>query len=348
MSDTMPIRDLIYFDFDKAASIFSQLEDGLLTEIHETQSDTDEVGVGMNFHFLNVGGKTSDSNSRLAVKSLHHDLLTRLLHKLRAQNLFLDLAEEFASNTHDVDALHSELNDRPYLQAEGVSKFHDFERIKTLVNGLNAVIDFSAESARDSIMKSEAYKGFARQVDEAELEIRTINNSKQKSAAKKKVKTAKAQLDEIVNVAIANAQQSQLPDWQVNGIDSFINLIVPKRKMLVLQPFDDNSDLKLICNLKEDCFVDSDLDNLLFAYGSQPNVPLSIFGLATDIPEQKTNPMEGGSAKTSETKGDAVQQLERAFETVFDGIKPIENFGRFAYYPRITVYPLAVYRIIRK
>ena len=348
MSETTPIRDLIYFDFDKAASIASQLEGGLLREIHESQSDSDEIGLGMNLHFFNVGGKTADSRSKLAVRSLHHDLLARVVQSLRTQELSLDLTKEFASKTHDVETLHSELETRPYVQAEGVSRFHDFERIKTLVNGVNAVIDFAAESARDSIKKSEAYQIIARQVDEAEQELKAINNPKQKSAAKRDVKSAKAQLEQIVDVAVANAQSSQLPDWQVKGIDSFINLIVPRRKLLVLQPFNDNPDLKLICNLKEDCFVDSDLDNLLFAYGSQPNVRLSVFGLATHIPAKESLPSDDDPKNAGETSDDAVQQLERAFESVFDGIKPIENFGRFAYYPRVTVYPLAVYRIIRR
>lgn len=347
MSDTMPIRDLIYFDFDKAASIASQLEGGLQREIHETQSDSDEFGAGVNLQFLNVGGKTADSRSKLVVRSIHHDLLTRVVESLESQKLSLDLTKEFASKSHEVNDLHSKLDTRPYIQAEGVCRFHDFERIKTLVNGINAVIDFSAESAKDSIKKSEAYQIIARQVEEAEEKIATINNAKQKSAAKRQFKSAKAELEDIIEDAVANARKSQLPEWQVSGIDNFINLIVPKRKLLVLQPFDDNPELKLICNLKEDCFVDSDLDNLLFAYGSQPNVPLSVFGLATHIPTKQTSPVPEDTSDKSKKTGDPVQQLERAFETVFDGIKPIENFGRFAYYPRIAVYPLAVYRTIR-
>ncbi len=348
MSRTVPIRDLIYFDFDKTASIASQLEGGLLREFHETQSDSEEFGAGMNLQFVNFGGKTSDSRTKLAVRSLHHDLLTRVVESLKTQELSLDLAKEFASRTHEVDVLHSELESRPYIQAEGVSRFHDFERIKTLVNGVNAVIDFAVDSARDSIKKSEAYQIIARQVEEAEQAILNINNPKQKSAAKKEVKSAKAQLEQIVNVAVANAQSSQIPDWQVSGIECFINLIVPNRKLLVLQPFDENPDFKLICNLKEDCFLDSDLDNLLFAYGSQPNVRLSVFGLATHIPAKGPLPRDDEDREDDgENSNDDVQKLERAFESVFDGIKPIENIGRFAYYPRVTVYPLAVYRTIR-
>lgn len=347
MPEEKTIRDIIYFDFDKAASILSQLEGGLLREFHESLSDSDEVGAGMNLQFLSGGGKTSHSRSKLIVRSLHHDLLTRVVETLKTRNLFLDLTEEYVFKTHEIDALHSELNARPYVQAKGDSRFHDFGRIKTLVHGTNSVIDFFAESARDSIKKSEEYQTLVRSVDEAKQNIETINNRKQKSAAKKQLKSAETALEEFIEDAVANARKSQIPAWQVKGVDSFINLVAPKRKLLVLQPFDDNSHLKLICNLKEDCFVDSDLDNLLFAYGSQPNVQLSVFGLVTDIPEKATSPSEGSPEKSNETTGDLVQQLERTFETLFDGIKPIENFGRFAYYPRITLYPLAVYRIIR-
>lgn len=42
MSNNPKIRDLVYFDVDKAASIFSQLEMGLLTEIKSTNKDSME------------------------------------------------------------------------------------------------------------------------------------------------------------------------------------------------------------------------------------------------------------------------------------------------------------------
>ena len=46
MADNISIRDLLYFDFEKAASLLSQLEGGLLEKIsesHETSEDERNV-----------------------------------------------------------------------------------------------------------------------------------------------------------------------------------------------------------------------------------------------------------------------------------------------------------------
>ena len=42
MNEVPVIRDLVYLDFDKVASIFSQLEGGLVTEIKQTVEDQTE------------------------------------------------------------------------------------------------------------------------------------------------------------------------------------------------------------------------------------------------------------------------------------------------------------------
>ena len=48
MTETV-IRDLIYFDFDKAASIDSQLGGGLLNEIQSTSNANRDLGGGIDF-----------------------------------------------------------------------------------------------------------------------------------------------------------------------------------------------------------------------------------------------------------------------------------------------------------
>ena len=346
MSQNIPARDLIYFDFEKTASIASQLQGGLHKEIQESHSDTGEIGTGINLQFLNLGSKLSDSKSRLVVKSIHHDLLLRVEEALKDEELSVDVNAMFEPKGDAVERLHGILTRKPYVSAEGRCRFLDFERIKTLVNGANDIVEFASMSALDSFIKTEEYRNVEQAIHELEQEIQSLKTKKERNAAKKAVDNAKACSKAMLDSVAASAEHSLLREWQISGITKFIDLILPNRKLLILQPFECYEDFKLICNLKEDCFVDSDLDNLLFAYGSQPNVQLSVFGLATHIPSLESEEETVAERGHREAQS-AMQEIEHAFEAAFDGITPIESLGRFAYFPRVTIYPLAVYRTIR-
>ncbi|MYC31758.1 MAG: hypothetical protein F4X64_01095 [Chloroflexi bacterium] len=348
MSQNSAIRDLIYFDFDKTTSIASQLEDGLRKEIQDTYTESTELGGGFDLKILNVGGKESDSREKLVTKSVHHDLLVRVEENLLSKNYAIDVNAEFTSNEDAVSKLHQAIKERPYVRVEGTCRFHDFGRIKSLVNGLNDIVDFLEESARAKIMKSDEYSQAKLAIERGEVGVAAESDRNKKSKGKRAVKRVNDQLEEFVNQAIAATVMSRLPEWQVCGISNMIDLLWPNRNILLLQPFEDNSQLEFISNLKSDCFVDSDPDNLLFAYSSQPDIPLTVFGLATAIPGQDksavVNPSSGASTATS----DSIKQLETLFEGLFNTIQPIESLGRFSYFPRVTVFPLAVYSTLKR
>ncbi len=249
MSEKLPVHDLIYFDFEKTASIASQLEGGLRKEIQDIQSESGEVSGGLNLQFLNLGGKVGDSKTQLVVKSIHHDLLFRVERALMNERLIVDVNNDFPSAVDDVDILHQALLERPYVRADGICRFHDFERIKNLVNGLNAVIDFVAEAGRENIKKSSAYVQIQQEIAKETSELSLIKDRNKKSEAKRKLKQLEELLEQQIKNAVDQSSGSKLPEWQIQGITKFIDLIVPKRKLLLLQPFEDNPDLTLISNL---------------------------------------------------------------------------------------------------
>ena len=79
-------------------------------------------------------------------------------------------------------------------------------------------------------------------------------------------------------------------NWQLEGIKLFIQSIMSSGISLRLYPFEEIPDLQIVANLKRDCFVEQDLDHILFTYTSQPNVKLTVLGLITSMPEIEGHP----------------------------------------------------------
>ena len=348
MSKKPFLRDLIYFDFDKTASIASQLEDGLLKEIQESYSKTREFGGGIDVQIANIGGNANDSRTKLVTRAIHHDLLVRVEKSLFDAEIATDINEQFVGLSNiEIDKLHQILQHKPYVRVEGTSRFHDYQRMKTYLETINKIVDFMALSVQDSFRKSDAYRLAQAQLAEAKEQAKSLTDRNQKALAKTRIDETEKQLKAGLN-QIIEQQSGKIEDWQIEGIKDIVNTVMPKRINLLIQPFEVLKDFRVISNLKQDCFVDSDLDNVLFAYGSQPNVQLTVFGLVTSIPVDKPPQNVVHDTDNQQANENAIKQFERVFHSVFDGTMQIEEFGRFSYYPSVTVYPLAVYYTIRK
>ena len=349
MSQKPFLRDLIYFDFDKTASIASQLEGGLIKEIQESYSQGKEQGVGFKAYFLNAGMNVKDTESTLVTQSIHHDLLVRVEQALFDAKVAVDLNQKFNADSRKIETLHKTLKQKPYVRVEGVCRFHDYQRMKTHIDGINKIGKFMENSARDSIIEeSEACRKLQKQIEEGEEQLKSITDRNQKKTKKRRVDNLKEQLDTTVDTILGQSRSQIIPSWQAEGIKDIIDVLMPSRNNLLIQPFDEPGQFKVISNLKQDCFVDSDSDNVLFHYGSQPNVKLTVFGLVTSIPNSETSLDSFVRTNSSQSTGDSIKQFEQSFNQVFDSTTQIEKFGLFAYYPRVTVYPLAVYYTIRK
>ena len=347
MSKKPSLRDLIYFDFEKTASIASQLEGGLIKEIQESYSQGEELGGGFKAYFLNAGMNVKDTESTLITQGIHHDLLERVERALLDDNVAVDL-NQVGPNSKSIKKLHEILSEKPYVLVEGICCFHDYQRMKTYMDGFNKILEFMENLKRDSIEKS-----LQKQIEGSEKQIESITDRNEKAKQRRRIKELKKRISDEVDKSLQRGIQ-KIPEWQIDGIKDVIDVLMPNRNNLLIQPFDDLEQFKAISNLKQDSFVDSDLGNVLFHYGSQPNVKLTVFGLVTSIPNIKTLPNNSGKSDSNQSTdgdqstGDGIKQLEQSFSKVFDKTTQIEKFGLFAYYPRVIVYPLAVYYTIRK
>ena len=346
---TTELRDILYFDFEKAASLISQTDGGLLrerTEQSETGSDQRNI---RKYNLLKVfksefGGIEAEKRSTLETKVLHHDLLARLEGYLFDSNYALDMNEV---GSRDSLAETRKLFDHSaYLRAEGWCAIEDFDRIYEITKKFNDLLSFIKRSELEGLYGKEEVVS---RIKELDLSGQTNSKEFKELSAKRK------ELEKLVKKGI---EWSKLPPELFEGIRNWIDTLARHRLNIRLVPFTEHKELQIIANLKRDCFVDEDLDHLLFGYSTQPNIKLSVFGLVTSVPSDNADndfdiyegddEDDSSDFEVSDDNAENIASFERAFRAIFPAIKGMEQFTSFHHYPRMVIHPIAVYRTIRQ
>lgn len=356
--ENLEIRDLIYLDFDKASSIYSQLRGGLLQETQDTKSV--ERGLSGKITTGNVGllsaelgGGATNTGTVLERSVLHHDLLTYIEKDLREKVLVFDVNPLRDAET--IDEIRDTLSKWGYIRAEGRAWFQHFEGISNAIDTIKKLTSAYGENVAETIKTSTEYVEAQQSIKEQVSLLKTEKNSQRKALLQRAIQDAKRELDNF-DKELANLQVNIIPPSLEKLINTYLDTITPGHIHLRLYPFEKFPEFYILAKLKTQCFVDGGIDYTLFSYGSQPNVELTILGLLTSLPDIKTagaasstvevqNPDISGSVSEDE---DAIKTMDRAFQQVFDQLaKSIESFGRFSWYPNATIYPIAIYRSIR-
>ena len=127
------LRDLLYLDFEKAASIWSQFEEGLLESVSVTEDTGKDRSAGTKFGIpgvaeANLGVDYIQKRSTLQSKTLHHDVLTRVEKRLDESGLVTDLSS-VPTDESSAETIRAALDDRSYVRAEGWGVIDDYRRI---------------------------------------------------------------------------------------------------------------------------------------------------------------------------------------------------------------------------
>lgn len=338
------MRDLIYFDFDKAASICSQFEGGLPERLAVTEDTGKNRMAGTKLGFPKIaeaklGVDYTEKTSILETKTLHHDLLTRIENQLSEMKLVADICKLVPSETSSAEKVREAIGENPYIIASGWSVIEDYRRILAISQKFNDITKFISRCAAEAIKQSPQYADAQRQLNEMQQVISTISDRDKKAVAKAQMKA----LEESIK-NMAKAELISIDQYLLDGIQLWINTFMPNRINFRIYPFDNCPSFQVLCNLKRECFVDQDLEHLLYGYGSRPNVPLAVLGLITSLPTREVptfDPLR--EFKKAEGKSDNMA-FEEAFRGIFGAIDGIEAFVKYSRYPNVTVHPIAVFR----
>ena len=338
------VRDLIYFDFDKAASIWSQLSGGLRERVSDTEDKTRDQKAGAKLGIpkiaeANLGAEWTQKTTTLETKVLHHDLLNHLEKQLREIGLVADLMATVDAFESSPENVRSAIAERPYVTAEGWGAIEDYQRILKVLAKFNDLADFISQSNREAVKETEVYKTLEGQIAEIRENIKREKDRNRKAVAKSRLSKLEKDLEKAAGESI-----SRLDEWLIDGIPLWINTFMPKRINLRIYPFTNCPSFQIICNLNRECFVDQDLEHLLYGYGNFPNVPLGVLGLITSIPPQTASTFDPLAEFADESNLTDKTKFESAFRGMFGALDKLEEFMRYSRYPNVTVHPIAVYR----
>ena len=350
MSETI-LRDFIYLDLPRLASIYSQLTGGLVTET-EVSSGSESDQRNIRKYDLKVfkpefGGADKHSKRFVETRVMYHDLFNTVERLLFEKSFAIDVNAALTASDIVDGTAHPLLRKAFYVRATGWALIEDYEKMKFIAQRHGKICEFISMSARSNLKDTDEYKQLEQQIAELKSSAGEQKDRNQKARQKVQIKALEKQLEETLDSATTLEGVDQ---WIIDGFEAWVDTFMPNAIYFHLYPFDDLNTFHIKANLKQECFVDSNVRAVDFAYGGRPNVRLTTLGLVTSVPgegDHPFDPMAEFKEHKSEDDEDDPVGFEAAMRGLFRGFEGIEKFGKFDRYPNITVYPLAVFRDIQ-
>lgn len=339
------LRDLIYFDLEKASSLLSQFKGGLPTEITESEESSDQMSGSFSANLgalkAKLGLSDAGSTSRAETKILHHDVLRRLEKFLFERGFAVDLKNEKRDVEVDGDILRKLISEVGYVRAEGKAAIEDYNRLQHFAENFEFVVDFINRCNRATVEQTDEYQEIKDEIEGQRRKIESINDRNERVKKERILESKEKKLEELLYASHGRLEKPD--DWLLEGISEWIEIFNPNQIHLRLSPFPSAQNIEVVANLRPECLFDEEKRHLIFSYGSRPNINLTLLGLITSVPPKEGSPFEPTQIEDNDSLGDR-EQFEQAFKNMFGAINNLEAFSDFSNYPNIKVYPIAVYR----
>lgn len=343
------IRDLIYFDVDKAMSIYSQLMGGLIKERQSSKKSAEGWRIGAEIYGIGGTGETSAEKSTLETRIMHHDILTNLEYLLFKNDLAVSI-DSLLSKSQDIDTLRARLADSGYVRAEGQVWFQDFTSINQLIANIREFLQSLSNYQISEVLKEAGLIEVADEKESLQQQLKSERDRNKRSRIQQRIDQIDNQLSSveefITTSASANESLQQMPDELVHLVESFIKGFLENQVHLRVYPFEDIPEFFLLSRLKQECFVDGTIDFPIFAYGSRPTMKLTVLGIVTSVPSEEQ--VHALDISISDDVADEEKDMQEAFNDIFQAVSDnLEPYSRFSKYPNVSIYPIAVYRHVR-
>lgn len=337
----MKIRDLIYFDQDKAASLYSQLHSGIVEHRTETTGLTKdsqvsgEVGVSV----IKSRGQyiKRDIESASATYKAYHNVLLDVETTLEQLELILDINNQ--EEDIESDTFRNTLKDVPYLRVSGRAIFEDYSMLKAMTEQMHRLAGFVS---RCSALNGELSSEVATTLEGLERcfrDLRHTTEEKEKYKILKKIDETQRHFDKQTESELGN-----IPSWLTYGIAEWIQHFSLDRVVLKIQS-SQGVHGTFIANLNASKIMTNDLSHVMYSYGQETNLPLTMLGIVTSVPN--INSLDDGSGDENGSVSQSGRDMSHAFEGVFESMRSIYEIMNPVKYPRIALDPIAIYRDIR-
>jgi len=338
------LKDLIYFDLEKVKSISSQLSDGLINEITraiEEESNSDE-GAGINLQFLKIDGsvKSTEKNIHTQKIEVYHEALNNLEKELLEKKLLVNLNSQYENGEKSFVDFREEISNYSFIKVTGWVKFEDFEKLKLITSNINDIQRFIFHN---DIENNPELNIIRKQINDKRRELNRNKNAIHKDYLA--LSNLEKKLDEL---ALQHYNIKLFDESWIERMKIFLDTFSPNRLNVRVMPFEIFSDFQILASLKEKYLTNGDYNNLLYNYGSRPNLKLTILGIITSCPQiidERVHPDDEYNF-INETELDPTQNFEKVFRNLFSTFETLDKFFFMPSYPKVGVHPLALYREI--
>jgi uncharacterized protein YdcH (DUF465 family) len=335
----MQIRDFLYVDTDKAISVYSQLTGGVVDLREHTSSRSSNSDNKRHYDFKvfkhDAGGSSTSEDSHKAVVKPHHALLTELEEELKDAGHLLDLTEDGDSESLSDPEFRARLKNSFCIKARGRAVVEDYMRIDKISATFPEITAF----INRCIQENSELGSLKQQINEAEKDIRSIQDRNVRAAKQAEIKALK----QSVEAAMTENQIGRVDQWLLDGVRTWIDTYLPGIINIRIYPSPERTEEHVFGSLKRQCVDVGDLDYFHYTYGSLPTEELTIVGIVTSVPDsagEQFNPLaefDRGELRDAES-------FEAGFRRLFRGFDGLDAMIRTVRYPRVLVYPIVVYR----
>lgn len=341
------IKDLIYFDIEKAQSLLSQLNQGLVSEISRAIESENEENGGLGFDVkivqANIGGKEKEKTIRTEKINLYHEILNEIELQLEKSNSLTNINDRFHVTGTSFDSFMEQVPSFNYIKAEGWALFEDHARLKRIARNFNDIQRFIFTA---QLSGNEDLNALKKQLQAKRKEINKEPDRNKKAKDLNQLKSIEDKIDRHLE---ENSEASLMDEDFISGMINFLDTFAENRLTLRLVPLDYFSDFQILAHLKEKHLVDGNLESIIYTYGSRPNVKISVFGIITACPtreDKRINPADE-FVLIDESEMKPEQVFDKAFRHVFTTFEEFDKFFHVPAYPKIAISPIAVYREVK-
>jgi len=343
----MEISDYIYVDVEKIASIYSQITGGTVDVIERSfessQMSDNKRHYDLKFFRHDAGGSANDKESNKFTVKPHHALIKDTEELLAEKGFLVDLTtKNFAQQSLSDPDFREKIRKSFCIKVTGRALIEDYERIKSIAFAFPEIIELVNKSSASSIKKSEQYLQLISQIDQITNQVKQEKDRNKRASLEKKLKEIKEQVAASINSI--NKTENVEP-WILDGIKTWIETFFPGIFNLRIYPSEDQPDQHVFGHLKKQCFEDRDTNSLHFTYGSLPTENMTLIGIVTSVPSKEGEKFRPLAEFEKEELAD-YEAIESTFRGLFRGFEGLEQIIRTCRFPRILVYPLAVYRSV--
>jgi hypothetical protein len=339
------IKDIIYFDYDKAKSLNSQLNGGIINEITRAIEEEGSLDSEIGFDLKIIKGKLGGGEKEKTIKTerieLYHELLNEVEDTLKEKKILKDLNISLLENGQSYNDFLQNVPNYTYVKATGWSSFEDFERFKRIMSNFNEIqrlIFASALQSNPEILQ------LRKQINDLQKDAK-ISNSPSSNKEIIRLKGLERNFDKILE---EQTDAALLDETFIERLKTFLNTFTPNRLNFRLSPFDIFNDFQILANLKSQYLVNGDFENVIFTYGSRPNIKLTVFGIITSCPQKIDLRIDQNNEYDNYGENEMPDEVifEKAFRRVFSSFENFENFFFVPTFPKIAISPIAIYREI--